>query len=101
MRESEPKCGELFARQYIARGAPRQDSMTFRNRLDAYLQGNHYSDYAKLASYLRQEGGLVISTFYSDRFNHTQYNFTQFFADSSIEYVLSSITSDMALFQGE
>ncbi|PSD33452.1 hypothetical protein C7E17_02490 [Stenotrophomonas maltophilia] len=92
MGESEPKCGELFIRQYIARGAPSQDSIMFRNRLDAYLQGNHYSEYAKLASYLRQEGGLIISTFYSDKFNLTYYNFTQFFTESRIEYVLSSIT---------
>jgi hypothetical protein len=92
MGNSEPKSGELFTRQYIARGAPTQDSALFRNRLDAYLQANHYAEYAKLASYLRQEGGLIISTFYSDKFNSTYYNFTQFFTDSRIEYVLSSIT---------
>lgn len=92
MGDSEPKCGELFTRQYIARGTPSQDSILFRNRLDAYLQGNHYSEYAKLASYLRQEGGLIITAFHSDKFNHTHYNFTQFFTESRIEYVLSSIT---------
>lgn len=33
--------GELFARLYLKRGAPAQDSEFFRNRLDAYLWGNH------------------------------------------------------------
>lgn len=92
MGDSEPKTGELFTRQYIARGAPTQDSALLRNRLDAYLQANHYAEYAKLASYLRQEGGLIISTFYSDKYNTTYYNFSQFFTESRIEFVLSSIT---------
>lgn len=92
MGDSEPKTGELFTRQYIARGAPTQDSVLLRNRLDAYLQVSHYAEYAKLASYLRQEGGLIISPFYSDKFNSTYYNFSQFFTESRIEYVLSAIT---------
>lgn len=92
MGDSEPRAGELFTRQYIARGAPTQDSALLRNRLDAYLQANHYAEYAKLASYLRQEGGLVISAFYSDKHNTTYFNFNQFLTTSTIELVLSSIT---------
>jgi len=92
MGDSEPKTGELFTRQYIARGAPTQDSVLLRNRLDAYLQANHYAEYSKLTSYLRQEGGLIISTLYSDKYHTTYYNFSQFFKDSRIEFVLSAIT---------
>jgi len=92
MGDSEPKAGELFIRQYIDRGAPTQDSVLLRNRLDGYLQANHYAEYAKLASYLRQEGGLVIGTFYSDKHNTAFFNFNQFFTGSPIELVLSAIT---------
>ncbi|MBN6102104.1 hypothetical protein JR064_07995 [Xanthomonas sp. CFBP 8703] len=92
MSDSQPKAGELFSRQYIPRGAPTRDSALLRNRLDAYLQANHYGEYSQLASYLRQEGGLIISMFYSDKFNSTYFNFTQFFTQSPIEHVLSSIT---------
>jgi hypothetical protein len=56
------------------------------------LQANHYAEYAKLASYLRQEGGLVIGTFYSDKHNTAFFNFNQFFTGSPIELVLSAIT---------
>lgn len=84
--DSEPKVGELFTRQYIARGAPTQDSSAFRNRLDAYLQAKYYSEYGKLASYLKQEGGHVIPV------SGLGYNFIQFFSNSPVEIVLSAIT---------
>lgn len=84
--------GELFVRQYIARSAPIQDSLFFRNRLDAYLHKHHYSEYAEIASYLRVEAGLVVSTYYAEKYNNVYYNFTDFFAQTKIEYILSSIT---------
>lgn len=93
MAETDNKAvGELFIRQYIARGAPIQDSPFFRNRLDAYLQKNHYSEYSEIASYLREEAGLVVGTFYAEKYNTLYFQFTDYFAQTKIEYVLSSIT---------
>lgn len=84
--------GELFARQYVERNAPVQDNPFFRTRLDAFLQANHYSDYAKIAAYLRQEAGLVVETFWSDTYKSVYYKFTDFFVTTKIELVLSAIT---------
>lgn len=84
--------GELFARQYIERGAPLQDNPFFRRRLDAFLQTNHYKDYAELAAYLRQESGLVVETFYSDTYKSVYYKFNDFFTNTKIELVLSAVT---------
>lgn len=84
--------GELFARQYVERGAPLQDNPFFRSRLDAFLQANHYKDYADLAAYLRQESGLVVETFYSDTYKRAYYKFTDFFSNTKIELVLSAVT---------
>lgn len=84
--------GELFARQYVERSAPLQDNPLFRSRLDAFLQGNHYKDYADLAAYLRQESGLVVETFYSDTYKSVYYKFTDFFSTAKIEHVLSAVT---------
>lgn len=84
--------GELFARQYVERGAPLQDNPFFRSRLDAFLQSNHYKDYADLAAYLRQESGLVVETFYSDTYKRVYYKFTDFFSNTKIELVLSAVT---------
>lgn len=84
--------GELFARQYVERGAALQDNPFFRNRLDAFLQSNHYKDYADLAAYLRQESGLVVETFYSDTYKNVYYKFTDFFSNTKIELILSAVT---------
>ena len=84
--------GELFARQYVERGAPLQDNPFFRSRLDAFLQANHYKDYADLAAYIRQESGLVVETFYSDITKSVYYKFTDFFKSTKIELVLSAVT---------
>lgn len=93
-RKSPPPIavGELFARQYVERGAPIQDNPFFRSRLDAFLQANHYNDYAEIAIYLRQESGLVVDTFYSDTYKSVYYKFTDFFSSTKIELVLSAIT---------
>jgi hypothetical protein len=84
--------GELFARQYVERGAPVQDNTLFRNRIDAFLQANHYKDYADIATYLRLESGLIVGTFYSDSYKTVYYKFTEFFTSTKIELVLSSLT---------
>lgn len=84
--------GELFARQYIERGAPVQDNLLFRSRLDAFLQANHYKDYAEIAAYIRQESGLVVETYWSDTFKSVYYKFTEFFTKTKIEFVLSTVT---------
>lgn len=84
--------GDLFTRQYLDRGAPLQDNQFFRSRLDAFLQANHYKDYADLAAYLRQESGIVVETFYSDEYKNVYYKFTDFFSSTRIEHVLSAIT---------
>ncbi|RZI57223.1 MAG: hypothetical protein EOP14_05160 [Pseudomonas sp.] len=89
---TEKPVGELFSRLYIEQGAPVQDSAPFRNRLDAYLQATHYSEYAAIASYLRREAGLVVGSFYGDRTNTTFYKFTDFFTQSPMPGVLSSLT---------
>ena len=93
-RKSTPPIavGELFARQYVEREAPFQDNPLFRSRLDAFLQANHYKDYAEIAAYLRQESGLVVGTFYSDTYKSVYYKFTDFFSSTKIELVLSAIT---------
>lgn len=84
--------GELFARQYVERGALLQDNPFFRSRLDAFLQSNHYKDYADLSAYLRQESGLVVEPFYSDTYKTAYYKFTDFFSNTKIELVLSAVT---------
>jgi hypothetical protein len=89
---TEKPVGELFSRLYIERGAPVQDSAPFRNRLDAYLQAAHYSEYAEIASYLRREAGLVVGTFYAEKYNTAFYKFTDFFTQSPMPAVLSSVT---------
>ncbi len=71
---------QLFARQYVERGAPVQDNAFFRSRLDAFLQAGHFKDYTELAAYLRQESGLVVGPFYSDTYKSVSYKFTDFFA---------------------
>lgn len=82
----------MFARQYVERGAPVQDNAFFRSRLDAFLQAGHFKDYTELAAYLRQESGLIVGTFYSDTYKSVSYKFTDFFAKTKIELVLSAVT---------
>lgn len=83
--------GELFSRLYLERGAPAQDSSFFRNRLQAYLQKNHYSDYGKISSYLKQEAGLVVPSF-ANNFGHVFYDFLAFFSSAEIVHVLNAVT---------
>lgn len=90
--EEQKAKGELFARLYMERGAPAQDNPFFRNRLDAYLQTNHYSDYAKISAYLKQEAGLIVSTSYLEKFHNVYYNFAEFFSKTRIDLVLSAFT---------
>ena len=84
--------GKLFTRLYLDRGAPVQDNPLFRNRINAYLEANHYKDYSDISSYLKQEGGLVIKTTYLQSMNSVYYDFSDFFTNASIESVLNSIT---------
>ncbi len=84
--------GELFARAYLERGTPAQDNSFFRNRLEAYLQSNHYADYGKIAAYLQREAGLVVASSYIEKYNNVYYNFSKFFSETRIELVLSAIT---------
>lgn len=91
MENSEPPVGELFARVYLERGAPTQDSAVFRNRLDAYMQGQHHTDYAELSKCLKQEAGLVVVSSYHQSFG-VFHDFSGFFTKSPIEQVLSAIT---------
>lgn len=84
--------GELFARQYVERGAPMQDNAFFRSRIDAFLQANHFKDYREIAAYIQQEAGYVVGTFYSDTYKTVYYKFTDFFSTVKIEVLLSSIT---------
>lgn len=84
--------GELFARLYVERGAPVQDSSFFRNRLDAYLQANHYKDYAEISTYLKQEAGLIVATAYLEKYSSVFFNFSDFFSKTRIEFVLNAIT---------
>jgi len=84
--------GELFSRQYVERQAPLRDNTFFRNRLEAYLQSNHHKDYAEMGAYLKQEAGVVVGTFYSNTYKTIFFNFTEFFANTRIELILTSIT---------
>ena len=84
--------GELFSRLYVERGAPTQDSEFFRNRLEAYLVGNHFKDYADLTAYLKQEAGLIVPTSYLEKFGSIYYNYPEFFSKARIELLLSAIT---------
>jgi hypothetical protein len=61
MDEKQTPIGELFSRLYLERGVPGVPAQNpfFRNRLDAFLQANHYKDYAELSIYLKQEAGLT------------------------------------------
>ncbi len=52
--------GELFSRLYFERGAPMRDSMTFRTRLSAYLEQNHWHDFREIAEFIKRELGLVV-----------------------------------------
>lgn len=83
--------GEPFARLYLERSAPAQDNPLFRNRLEAYLRANHYGDHAKLTTYLKQEGGLIVPSSYLQNVGF-YYNFPEFFEKTQIEHVLSAIT---------
>ena len=78
-------------RAYLERGAPAQDNKFFRNRLEAFLTKNHYKDYAEIASYLKQEAGLVVETSYTQGLG-VYYDFPKFFTGTRMEYVLSVIT---------
>jgi len=84
--------GEVFARLYLERGAPVQDSLFFRNRLEAYLVANHFKDYGELSNYLKQESGLVVAASYLEKSHSFFYNFPEFFAKTRIELVLGAIT---------
>lgn len=91
MDKSQTPVGELFARVYLERGAPAQDSVFFRNRLDAFLQAQHYKDYGELSVYLKREAGLIVTSSYHQSFG-VFYDFSGFFTKSPIKHVLSTIT---------
>lgn len=76
----------------MERGAPTRDSPTFRARLEAFLQENHWGDYRKIASYLKQEAGLVVESTWLEKLNTPYYNFQKFLSEAPIVNVLTAIT---------
>lgn len=78
------EAGELFSRVYLERGVPLQDSIRFRNRLDAYV-GGHVADHRDLSAFLQREAGLIVQY-------RGYYDFTALFAKDPIEHVLDTIT---------
>jgi hypothetical protein len=91
MTENQRPEGELFARLYLERGAPAQDSQFFRNRLEAFLLKNHHKDYAEIAGYLKEEAGLIVEVTWQEKFG-VFYNFAKFVTETRIEHLLSAIT---------
>jgi hypothetical protein len=73
------------------RGTPVQDSEVLRNGLEGYLLANHHSDYFEIASYLKQEGGLVVPHGYALA-TGDWCNFNEFFTKFPIGQVLTAIT---------
>lgn len=84
--------GELFSRLYMERDVSMQDSIIFRNRLDAFLLANHHKDYSGIRSFLRQESGAIVPTNYLKTLDSTFFNFNEFFTKSEVFQLLNSIT---------
>lgn len=84
--------GELFSRLYIERDVSMQDSILFRNRLNAFLKANHFKDYSGLASFLSQESGVIVPSSYLETMKTVYYNFNEFFTKSEVFQLLNSVT---------